>query len=179
MRFVPVGFFPKQVVRRPAWLDDPRVGSIRSVSQCISEGPPGWIDAWEHNDLGFYDTVDTAGAIGARLCEAPFELHGYRIGEPAYDAGRPIDRPLPVLQASEIPPGWTLLGYDVVSRTHAWFECSPLSCNGRWPDFDVNEHCLLPTLAEALRAAVDFSAGGGEPGPYHVIEVWWEPAARP
>lgn len=79
--------------------------------------------------------------------------------------------------AADIPAGWERLGYDAVSTfTGASFDCSPLTCNGRSPDFAVNEHGLLDTAEATLEAARSFSSGGAEPGMYCIFEVWRRPA---
>jgi hypothetical protein len=60
---VSVGFFPKAVAGKPAWLQSTTVERICSVSGCISETPPGWIEAWKHNRMGFYDTPQLARTV--------------------------------------------------------------------------------------------------------------------
>lgn len=82
------------------------------------------------------------------------------------------DAHLPHVAAIPPPPPTRVIGYDVVSRSGGHlFECSPLSCNGGWQQFAVNEFCLFASLPEALRGAVTFSGPGWEPGPYFVVEV--------
>jgi hypothetical protein len=175
MRFTPLGFFPKRVSARPAWLGDPRVERIASVSTCISAGPDDWVAAWQHNDVGLYDTIDRARSVADGH---GFELHGYRVADVAYDGGRLAAPTIPQVAADAIPEGWAFLGWDAVGRTSSWFDCSPLTCNGGSPRFDVNRHGLFASLEGALEGARTFSdpAGGWEPGPYYVVEVWAEPA---
>ena len=181
MHFTPAGFFPKYVWQRPAWLADPRVTAIRSVSSCISSGPEDWISAWRHNDLGFYDSPDTAAEIAAALPPDPegtLEIHGYRVADRAFDETEEGPADLAPVAADDIPAGWERLGYDAVSTgSTGFFECSPLTCNGRAPDFAVNEHGLLDTAEAARDAARSFSGGGAEPGTYTVFEVWRRPGA--
>jgi hypothetical protein len=63
------------------------------------------------------------------------------------------------------------VGFDAVARSHDFFECSPLSCNGGAATFATNDACLFQALEEALAAAKEFSTGNWEPGPYWVVEV--------
>jgi hypothetical protein len=54
------GYFPKVTKKvgnlSPEWKANERVKEICSVSNCISDGPDGWIGNWKHNDMGFFDT---------------------------------------------------------------------------------------------------------------------------
>jgi hypothetical protein len=58
-----VGYFPKRIMRRDSWLKAPAVREIWSVSECISKGPPDWINKWRHNDLWLYDTRALAESV--------------------------------------------------------------------------------------------------------------------
>lgn len=65
------------------------------------------------------------------------------------------------------------LGFDVVNKTpfSAFFECSPLSCNGIAGEVPVNRYCLLATLEEAIASAQRCAREEPEPGPFYVLEV--------
>ena len=71
------------------------------------------------------------------------------------------------------------LGFDVVSKSITdFFECSPLSCNGKATTFSVNAHCLFDALEDAIAAAEAFSKEEPEPGPYYVARVLRRRRAR-
>ena len=55
-----IGYFAKKTATRPDWLKAPSVEEICSVAGCISVGPEGWIDRWEHNDMWVFDTPELA-----------------------------------------------------------------------------------------------------------------------
>jgi hypothetical protein len=57
------GYFPERIALRDAWLKAPDVREIWSVSDCISKGPPDWIDKWLHNDVGLFDTRALAVSV--------------------------------------------------------------------------------------------------------------------
>jgi hypothetical protein len=71
-----------------------------------------------------------------------------------------------------MPYGFMSLGFDVVNKTvSAFFECSPLSCNGMANEVAVNRFCLVEDLVEAIALADRFSRDEPEPGPYYVLDV--------
>jgi len=77
--------------------------------------------------------------------------------------------------AARPTPGFVLRGYDVVCFTSgpAGPDCSPLSCNSEAKRFDVNKHCLLATLEQAIEFAKRIDLDGCcEPGPYGIMSVW-------
>ncbi len=174
--FSTAGYQARLLAARPAWLDDPRVVRIASVSTCTSRDPA---ELWPRNALRWFDTAEAARAA-CPVVPTPIVVHGYRLLARVWEHGQAHPSTLPATSAEPIPPGWSLLGYDVVSRSlTASFECSPLSCNHRSVDFPVDAHCLLPDLATAIAAAEDFSQeGNAEPGAYFVVEVWSEPSGE-
>lgn len=171
--FSAAGYQARILVARPAWLNDARVHRIASVSTCTAEDPAG---EWARNALGWFNTADAA-RTACPVRPTPIVIHGYQLLDVAWEDGQPRPSTLPRTSSTPIPPGWTLLGYDAVSRDFTEsFECSPLSCNHRSVDFPINADCLLPDLASAIAAAEDFSRGHAEPGTYYVVEVWSEPS---
>ena len=60
MTFCFVGYLPKNTQRPPTWSGPAHVQELCSVSNCIVAPPPGWIEQWCHNRLGFCDTQDQA-----------------------------------------------------------------------------------------------------------------------
>lgn len=63
--------------------------------------------------------------------------------------------------------------YDVLG-----FGCSPLSCNGRAAEFNVNRYCLIDNLEKAIRAGEHFGRTEPEPGPYYLYQVFRRPSER-
>lgn len=51
-----VGYFPKNTKASSGWSASGHVKEICSVSDCVNSSPPGWIDHWLHNELGFFNT---------------------------------------------------------------------------------------------------------------------------
>jgi len=173
MKFTLIGYFPKKVTPRPAWLQAPAVREICSVSECIAGGPDDWISRWAHNALWVYDTEQLAeSVIPTRSGGEVFRIYAYRL-LPSLFRGRthePVD--LPGVAAHALPANFVSLGFDVVSRSGGTaFECSPLSCNGMATQFEVNEHCLVSSSEGALELARWCAEEEPEPGPYVVVEV--------
>ena len=190
-----LGYCRKLLPAAPEWLGDTRVATIASFSDCIAERPEGWMDRWDFNAAGLYDTVDAAKAAVAdperarhplfafTMTPVRFDIHG---GETTVTPEFVFGQTFTTLRPGHPVEGFRRLGYDVVQRWAEWepgcaepnalaagFGCSPLSCNRRSRDFDVTEHCLLRTWAEARRAALDFAkTGNAEPGCYYVFGVW-------
>ena len=164
-----VGFFPYRPVGVPKGLHLTGVELICSVSHCIAEVPPDWIDHWTHNDLGFFDTQDAAKQVAG---DGNFEVFGYRV-YPIRISGTAVeDFDVPVSPTENLT-GFVRLGIDIVSRSVGpLFECSPLSCNAGANEFEVNGFCLIDDFVDAVDIAVRLEKGSYEPGPYHLVEVW-------
>ena len=173
MEFVLIGYFPKKVASRPAWLQAPAVREICSVSECIATGPEGWISRWAHNELWMYDSEQLAESVIPAAAEADaFRLYAYRLLPVLFRAGAQEPLEVPRLTPHPLPATFASLGFDVVSRSVGTaFECSPLSCNGMATQFEVNEHCLVPTPEGAVEFARWCADEEPEPGPYVVVEV--------
>lgn len=168
-----IGYFPKKVTPRPGWLQAPGVREICSVSECIASGPEGWITRWVHNELGMYDTEQLAESMIPVGPEGDtFRLYAYRLLPILFRARAQEPLELPRLTVQPVPATFVSLGFDVVSRSGGTaFECSPLSCNGMATQFEINEHCLVPSSEGALELARWCAEEEPEPGPYVVIEV--------
>jgi hypothetical protein len=173
-----IGFFPKNIYTRMEGFKNPILRDICSVSNCISGGPDGWIDKWEHNDWGLYDTREGAKAI-LGPDDIGFTMFAYKLFPFLFDDGPP--GPLEVVStASGQLEDFAFLGYDIVSRSLGnCFECSPLSCNGGYKEITVNKHCLIEdsdtawTTAEVIALEAE-TKGSWEPGPYCLLEVYQE-----
>jgi hypothetical protein len=172
MELVSAGYFPKRTLRRPDWLKAPGVVEICSVSTCISPGPESWIEAWKHNELGWYDSPDLAWAVVPREAEG-FEVFAYSLAPVVFVEGsaRHLAPSLPAV--TQRPACYEPVGFDAVSKSvSSFFECSPLSCNNMAAEVSVNRYCLIETFAEATAVAGRFSREQPEPGAYYVVEVW-------
>ena len=184
MTLVFAGYFPKQIAV-PADFGAPHLKDMCSVSEHIAKGPADWISKWRHNENWLFSTPELARSVLEPSTASNFSILAFRILPTHFDGGverasqRAIPAPEGVGPCPELPPPppqFKSLGFDVVScSTGNSFECSPLSCNGAWQDFETNEHCLVNTLERAIELAVIFSKGDGwEPGPYYVLEVLGE-----
>jgi hypothetical protein len=171
VRLALIGYFPKRLTPRPAWIEAPHVREICSVSGCIAAGPEGWIQRWTHNELWVYSTRAAAWAVVDPAQRGSFALHAYRLLPTLFGADREELLPLPALDVEPLPDAFSSLGFDAVGRSSGGFECSPLSCNNMARETCVNEHCLAASLPEAIALARRFAAGGVEPGAYCVVEV--------
>jgi hypothetical protein len=170
-----IGYFPKQVRTRPEGLKAEQVQEVCSVSECISPGPPDWIDRWAHNDLWVFNDEQAAwGVVPGGGANPDYRLFAYRLFPVEFDGGEQRPFAIPPLSVQPLPGGYRRVGYDVVSRScGSSFECSPLSCNYAAEQVPVNESCLVDDLADAFRLAALFSRAeeGYERGPYYVVEV--------
>ena len=138
----------------------------------MAEAPDGWIDRWAHNELWVYDTPQGALGVVAAGEAGEFDLFAYRLEPQLYRNGTPEPFEVPAINPAPVTAAFVPLGFDAVSRTAGTsFECSPLSCCNMAAEFGANEWCLFETQDQATAAAVAWSVGGAEPGPYVVIEV--------
>ena len=170
-----IGYFPKRTMKHPDWLKAAGVEEICSVSGCISEAPDGWIDHWRHNEMGAYDSSDLAWSVLPESARGEFDLYAHKMFPVEFAQGKQCPFSIPSLDVQPLPASFELLGYDAVSRSGgSSFDCSPLSCNYMAEHVRVNHHCLVDDVETAFRLASEFEAGGGEPGPYYVVEVWRE-----
>jgi hypothetical protein len=173
MKLTLIGYFPKIVASKPDWLNDaPVVEEICSVSGCISEPPPNWIETWKHNEMFVYDTPELAWSVVPEEDRHRYTLFAYRVLPRLFDKVNEIEWKLPDLEVGALPEGFASIGFDAVSRTcGSNFECSPLSCNHMASHHPANRYCLIDDLDTAIAVARDFAVGNCEPGPYCVVEV--------
>ena len=169
---IAVGYFPKSITPTPdSWNGPENVLEIASVSCCISRGPEGWIERWQHNELGFFPTEDIARGFIESSTDN-LALYAYRVFPLEFSDGSIRSWSVPVAEAPE-PEDYRHLGYDIVSRSgDTLFECSPLSCNLAANEYPVNSHCLIEGRRDAREASITISAGNYEPGPYYLFEVF-------
>lgn len=189
-----LGYCYKTHDPRPAWLNDSRVVDIASVTECNLPRPDGWIERWDFNAAGLYNTPEAAEA--ARVASndpGRFTLFGYEFYPLRFDHygnAVPIDASAVFGQTNDLPPrpkgaGFEFLGYDVVQRwaeekpghsqeqvLGGGFGCSPLFCNHCASQHPVNQHCLLTDWQDAIHAARKFGIDQPEPGCYYVFGVY-------
>lgn len=170
-----IGYFPKRTMKCPDWLKAAGVEEVCSVSTCISNAPVGWIDQWRHNEMWVFDTPELAWSIVPETARREFDLYAYEMFPVVFTDGQQQTFQIPEIHVQPLPSSFERLGYDVVSRSCGTsFECSPLSCNNMAEHVAVTRQCLVADEETAFRLAREFEAGGCEPGPYYVIEVWRE-----
>lgn len=192
-----VGYFPKITVQNSDLKDENGstgmknkvVEEICSVSECISEAPEGWVDKWKHNDLGFYDTEESALSVISDKKEK-YDLYAYKLYPVKFEEDKVIKIKIDS-NAVEHLKAYEFIGYDVVSSSEGhYFECSPLSCNDACEIFPVNRYCLIQDFNDALECCRKISEentgakvskrpdgvheyrGKWEPGPYYVFQVF-------
>lgn len=192
-----VGYFPKITVQTKdlknekggIWVKNQIVEEICSVSECISEGPEGWIDKWKHNDSGFYDTEESALNV-IPINQEKYDLYAYKLYPVKFIEGKVAECKVKS-SAIENLDSYKFIGYDVVSRSVSdYFECSILSCNSACEIYTVNRFCLIQDFEVALQCCRKISEeitdaktmkrpdgiveyhGKWEPGPYYLFEVY-------
>ena len=169
-----IGYFPKRTMKRPDRLKAAGVEEVCSVSNCVSEDPDGWIDQWRHNEMGVYYSPESALGVVPEAARPEFDLYAYKLFPVVFTDGQQQPFEIPKLDVEPLPSSFECLGIDVVSRScdSSNFEHSPLSCNYMAEHVAVTRHCLVKDMDVAFRLAAEFEAGGCEPGPYYVVEVW-------
>ena len=175
---IPLGYFYKQVLPKPDYLQNKSVVSIFSVSGCISDDFCDYVNHWKHNKYWYFDSPELMNEIIEieNISTDNLKLFFYYAYEEQYDEVSKTWSPYPFEPSFstniKIPSSSTFEGYDITSSSTGQFnECSPLSCNGLADEIPVNLNCLIPTLDEALELFRNNKLQGCEPGPYRVIEV--------
>jgi len=170
-----LGYFPKELFAPPDRLSARGVEEIGSVSLCMAAGPDGWLEAWKHNDWGFFANPEIAWSLVPSDKRGDYWLYAYALYPIEY--GEEGDKPMEVDAPEVLPLGqaYDHVGFDVVSRsTSSYFECSPLSCNLLAEEVETNRYCLFSSLDDARELARSADEKGCEPGPYYVFQVWRE-----
>ncbi len=180
-----LGYFAKPTWKRPDWLKAPQVEEICSVSECMSRGDWDWINEWRHNGMWVFDSPDLAWSVVPESLRAQCGLYAYRMFPFRYFLGQKVSSAIPEVNPMPLDGSFINLGYDLVSREchtlvsptcGGQFDHSPLSCNHLAESVPTNRYCLLDTVEEAFALAPTLEVPGqpprGEPGPYHIVEVW-------
>lgn len=176
-----LGFLAKKVCREVAELAEAGVREICSVSNCISSAASGRIDQWLHNDAGYYNSESDAWRVTPEGERAEYAMFAYRVLPVVFGEDGPSEDTVYAQEGVGVPIAgepnlaeYSSIGYDVGSRNCTPFiECSPLSCNYVATELQVNLHCLLDDLHDAVALAEILGREeiGAEPGPYYVLEV--------
>lgn len=147
-----LGYAVKQLLPAPANFTDNRVTHIASVSECIAKRPADWVQRWDFNNAGLYNTIAEALAaahaqLQSQQLASPWRLFAYSFYPIRFDhfgGAVPIDPAsiFNITTLAAIDPAFALLGYDIVQRSSeprpgksdnnqafGGFACSPLSCN--------------------------------------------------
>ena len=160
-REVLLGFCRKQIPLAPLDLAATQVQRIASVSVCIAKRPEGYVERWDHNGAGLYDTPEAADVAAEGVDFTEYEAVAYSFVPVRFNAHGGMDkvstadvfgqsfcdvRRVPALR------DFRFLGYDPVqqwataagaSQGNAFFgggfDCSPLSCNGLSKNYPVNQ----------------------------------------
>ena len=168
----------KKIEKRPEWLKANHVIDIFSVSGCVSDDFADWINYWKHNGYWFFDSpqVIVDLSIDHQIDLSKVRWFYYEIYDKQYDED---DGWIDIIPEKSFhtdvaaPDSPTLIGYDVVTYSCGTSaECSPLSCNHLAEHKDVNEHCLLNTFEEAIKAIESDEFKDCEPGPLRIFSVY-------
>jgi hypothetical protein len=182
-----IGYIARPKVERPEWRDLKPAGveSICSVAQCsVPEGFDELYD-WRDNGMRVYDTPELAWGIMEVSLRPQCDLFAYWTYPVRYVLGSRQKYSIPTVKPVPMDNSFTRLGYDVVSwePNHSFFGHSPLSCNGLAAEVPVNRYFLLATAEEAFALAPTLEVPGqpmrGEPGPYHIVEIWRQRVSPP
>jgi len=176
---IPAGYMAKRVATQPDSRGAAKLGSIYSVSPCLSENFADYINYWQHNG---YWLFDSPGVIAELAKRHAIDLTGtvlfyYEVYEYQFDekGGRwDTFGPEPSFRLDVKNPGTARLeGYDVVCfPTGNDPGCSPLSCNGLAMEIETNRHWLLSSLDEARNLLESGRFVKCEPGPYRIFAVY-------
>ena len=166
-----VGFFPKVSCPTPEGFNNDNIKEICSVSECVAKGPKDWIDKWEHNDLGFFDSEEKVLNVieneKDKYCIYAYELYPLKFAR-----NKAENYSIPVSPYGNLS-NFEFLGYDIVSKSSSdFFECSLLSCNGLYEIYPVNQYCLIDNLENAYKYCLEIEKEKGEPGPYYLFKVY-------
>ncbi len=175
---IELGYMAKRIATRPDWLDVPHIRKIVAVANCMSESFCDYTEFWKHNGFWFFDSPVVIRALASEhnVSLSDTSLVYYRGYERQWDAEHGEWKACnndPDLPTNITPPDSpALLGYDVVTYSFQNApECSPLSCNGIAAEMEVNEHCLINSLEDAIRQLETGAFDYSEPGPHRIIAM--------
>ena len=175
---IPAGYLFKMVAATPAWLGDPRVAHIHSLSGCTSEPFCDYVGHWRHNGHWLFDSPAVMHEIAhaEEISLDGMTLFYYEVFEQEFDEMTGVWAPLPLsdIATHVIPPRHkSLCGFDIATFSQRNVpECSPLSCNRLCVQMPINQHCLLDSLDVAKQALVSGVFKDSEPGPMRIFAVY-------
>ena len=172
-----IGYFAMLAMKQPDWLKALQVEEICSASDCIGRTDWDWINEWRHNAAWVFDSPELAWSVVPQQLRESCDIYAFCLFPVRYELGSRASAAIPDVKPVPMDSSFTKLGYDLVSSTTGnCFEHSPLSCNGLAAEVPTNRYCLLDTAEEAFALAPTLEVPGqpmrGEPGPYHIVEVW-------
>jgi len=172
-----IGYFAKPTMACPEGFNVRGVEEICSVATCIARGAVDWSTEFQQNEMWLFDSPDLAWSAVPETLRPQCGLYAYRLFPLRYYLGQQVPSVIPPMKPMPLDNSFVKLGYDLVSCEHgSQFAHSPLSCNGLGEEVPTNAHCLLATAEEAFALAPTLEVPGqplrGEPGPYHIVEVW-------
>ena len=175
----PAGYMAKRVVKRPDWIQAPKVDDVYSVSGCVSEYFADYIKYWKHNGYWFFDSIEIIKSLADEqtidLLDCRFFY--YEVFEEEFNDEKEMwqaVRPEEGFRTAVVTPAKKQLeGYDVVTfSAHTSPECSPLSCNNLAATIETNHHCLFGSFDEAKAHIEAQHFDNSEPGPFRIIAVY-------
>ena len=175
----PAGYMAKRIVRRPDWIQAPKVDDVYSVSGCVSEYFADYIRHWKHNGHWFFDSIEIIKSLAD---EQTIDLRDcrffyYEVFEEEFNDDKKVWQaigPEQGLRTAVVTPAKKQLeGYDVVTfSAHTSPECSPLSCNNLAATIETNRHCLFGSFEEAKAHIEAQHFHNSEPGPLRIFAVY-------
>jgi len=176
---IPIGYMAKNIMAKPDWLKVDNVDDIYSVSGCMSNMFTDYIDYWKHNGYWMFNEPDIIIQIAKenKIDTSNIKFFFYEIYEKQYsdeyNAWEEFKPEESFATKVKQPINKKCLGYDITSfSAQTMPECSPLSCNGLAQEINVNEHCLLSSLEDAIQLLELGKFTNCEPGPYRILAVY-------
>ncbi|MBD3182548.1 hypothetical protein GF312_09670 [Candidatus Poribacteria bacterium] len=177
-----LGFLPKKIITELKGMDNLKL--IGSVSSCIANSPPDMYSSdkpWNYNKAAIFDTEQDAEVEIPQKERDKYRLFAYKTynleidknGVREIDIGEKLPKVTDKINPNPDLTDFVFIGYDLVQEINVLhYGCSPLSCNGLFRNFEVNEYCLMDEIESAVNAAMKFEEIGAEPPPYYLFEVY-------
>lgn len=159
---------------------------VCSMSDHVNSLPEDWVERWDWNDMGCYNTEEIALNTVSIEDRDRFTLFACWLYPMLFlknevsdiDVSRSVKEEDQKALSEVDLSTYQKIGYDVANPPANLqggllaFGCSPLSCNGCAWEFPVNDYYLLDALSSAIEVATAFAREEPEPGPFCVYEVW-------
>jgi len=175
----PAGYMAKKVVKRPDWIQAPKVDDVYSVSGCLSGYFADYINYWKHNGYWFFDSVQIIQSLAKEhsLALGECKFFYYEVFEEEFNDETQQWQPFMPdnsFKTTVVSPAKRQLeGFDVVTfSVHSSPECSPLSCNNLAATIATNRHCLFASFDEAKAHVEAHDFDNSEPGPFRILAVY-------